>query len=80
LHERIRRGEETIIVASLLERDVCQVSNKKCISREFKMTTNLGGYEMDGVMLDIGSDVKIVTKKSWEVMGKLKLVWFPIHL
>jgi hypothetical protein len=35
---------------------------------------------MDRVMLDLGSDMNIFPKKSWEVMGKLKLVWFPIHL
>jgi hypothetical protein len=44
------------------------------------MTTELGGYDMDGVMLDLGSDVNILPKKSWEVMGKPKLVWLPIKL
>jgi hypothetical protein len=44
------------------------------------MTTNIGGYEMDIVMLDLGSDVKILPKKSWEEMGKPKLIWFPIRL
>jgi hypothetical protein len=44
------------------------------------MTTELGGYDMDGVMLDLGSDVNILPKKSWEVMGKPKLVWSPIQL
>jgi hypothetical protein len=27
---------------------------------------------MDGVMLDLGSDMNILPKKSWEVMGKPK--------
>jgi hypothetical protein len=44
------------------------------------MTTELGGYDMDGVMLDLGSDMNILPKKSWEVMGKPKLVWSPIQL
>jgi hypothetical protein len=48
--------------------------------REFKMTTELGSYEMEGVMLDLGSDVNIFPKKSWELMGKPKLVWSPIQL
>jgi hypothetical protein len=74
------QGEETTISAPLPERDVCQVSKKKCTGREFKMTTELGGYNMDGVMLDLGSDVNIFPKKSWEVMGKPKLVWSPIQL
>jgi hypothetical protein len=53
---------------------------EKVHCREFKMTTELGGYDMDGVMLDLGSDVNIFPNKSWEVMGKHKLVWSPIQL
>jgi hypothetical protein len=44
------------------------------------MIAELGGYDMDGVMLDLGSDVNIFLKKYLEVMGKLKLVWSPIQL
>jgi hypothetical protein len=44
------------------------------------MTTELGGYDMDGVMLDLGSDMNIFPNKYWEVMGKPKLVWSPIQL
>jgi hypothetical protein len=44
------------------------------------MTTKLGGYEMDGVMLDLGSDVNILPKNFWEAMGKPNLVWSPIQL
>jgi hypothetical protein len=76
-------GEEGTIVAissPLLERDVCQVSKQKHTGREFKMTVELGSYEMDGVMLDLGSDVNILPNKSWELMGKRNLVWSPIQL
>jgi hypothetical protein len=34
------------------------------------MTTKLGGYDMDRVMLDLGFDVNIMSKKFWEFMGK----------
>jgi hypothetical protein len=74
------QGEETTIAAPLPERDVFQVSKQRDIGREFKMTAELAGYDMDGVMLDLGSDVNILHKKSWEVMGKPKLVWSPIQL
>jgi hypothetical protein len=57
-----------------------KVNKKKCMGREFNMTIELGGYDMDGFMLDIGSDVNILPNKSWEVMGKPKLVWSPIQL
>jgi hypothetical protein len=76
-------GEEgtTIAISSPLpERDVCQVSKQKHTGREFKMMVELRSYEMDGVMLDLGSDVNIFPKKSWELMGKPNLVWSPIQL
>jgi hypothetical protein len=73
------QGEETTISALLPERDLCQVSKQKHTGQEFKMTAELGEYDMNGVMLDMGSDVKIFPKKSWEVMGKPKLVWSPIQ-
>jgi hypothetical protein len=55
-------------------------ARKSALAENFKMTTELGGYDMDGVMLDLGSDVNIFPKKYWEVMGKPKLVWSPIQL
>jgi hypothetical protein len=44
------------------------------------MTIELGGYDMDGVMLDLGFDMNIFLKKYWEVMGKPILVWSPIQI
>jgi len=44
------------------------------------MKTNLGVYDMDGIMLDLGFNVNILSNKSWELMGKHKLVWYPIQL
>jgi hypothetical protein len=41
------------------------------------MTIEIGGYDMDGVMLDMASDVNIFSKKYWEVMGNPKLFGFP---
>nr|KUM49023.1 hypothetical protein ABT39_MTgene4360 [Picea glauca]QHR91800.1 hypothetical protein Q903MT_gene5836 [Picea sitchensis] len=35
----------------------------------------LGGYEMQDVMLDLGSDVNILPRKSRESMGRPMLVW-----
>jgi hypothetical protein len=52
-----------------LKRDVCKVSKKKCTGRESKMTTEFGGYDMDAVMLDLGFDMNILPKISWEVIG-----------
>jgi hypothetical protein len=47
---------------------------------KFKMIVELESYAMDGVMLDLGFNVNILLKKSWELMGKPNLVWSPIQL
>jgi hypothetical protein len=44
------------------------------------MTIELGGHAMDGVMLDLGSNLKIFPNNYWEVMGKTKFVWLAIEL
>lgn len=35
---------------------------------------------MNQVILDLGSNVNILPKKTWEQMSKPKLVWSPIQL
>ena len=35
---------------------------------------------MDYIILDFASDVKIITRQTWESMGKPRLVWSPIQL
>jgi hypothetical protein len=59
---------------------VCQVSKHKCTGREFKMIVEIRSYEMDGAMLDLYSNMNIMLKNSWELMGKLNLIWSSIHL
>jgi hypothetical protein len=44
------------------------------------MTNELDGYDMDGVMLDLGSEVNIFPRKSWEMMDKTNLFYSPIQL
>jgi hypothetical protein len=33
---------------------------------------------VDNVILDLGYDVNVLPKKTWDMMGKPKLVWSPI--
>jgi hypothetical protein len=35
---------------------------------------------VDNVILDLGSDVNVLPKQTWEMMGKPELVWSPIQL
>ena len=48
--------------------------------REMRLTAQVGEFEMDEVILDLGSEVNVMTKQTWEQMGSPKLVRSPIHL
>ena len=39
-----------------------------------------GSYEMDEVVLELGSEVNVMTKQTWEIMAKPKLAFSPIQL
>lgn len=40
-----------------------------------RLSAQVRVYEMDKVILDLGSDDNVLTKKTWELMGNLKLQW-----
>ena len=44
------------------------------------LTTQIGEYEMDQVVLDLGSDANVLPKQTWERMGRPVLQWSPIQL
>ena len=44
------------------------------------MTAQIGDYDMDYIILDLGFDVNILTRQAWEIMGKPPLEWSPIQL
>lgn len=48
--------------------------------REMRLSAQIGYYDMDEVILDLGFEVNILTKQTWELMGKPKLRYSPIHL
>ena len=54
--------------------------HKSRIGREMRLTTQIGEYEMDQVILDLGSDANFLPKKTWEYMGRPTLQWSPIQL
>ena len=39
---------------------------KKHTGREMRLTAQIGDYEMDQVILDLGSDANVLPKKTWQ--------------
>ena len=44
------------------------------------LTTQIGDYEIDQVILDLGSDANVLPRKKWQRMGEPKLDWSTIQL
>jgi hypothetical protein len=63
-----------------LNREVHQVSKKRRTNKELHLNFQIGEYDIDYVVLDLRSEVNVMTKKTWAMMGKPKLIYSPIKL
>jgi hypothetical protein len=80
LTRSIEEGDNETSISSFLSKgDIHHVSRRKHMRREFKMIVELGKYQVEGIMLDLGFYVNIFTKKLWDLMGKPKMVWSLIQ-
>ena len=61
-------------------RAVHNITRHARTGREMKFTAQIGDFEMDEVVLDLGSEVNVLTKQTWEQMGSPQLALSPIHL
>ena len=59
---------------------VNNVKTKFKTGRELKMSAQIGDYDMEYIILDLGSNVNILTCQTWEIMGKPPLEWPLIQL
>jgi hypothetical protein len=80
----VLRNEETLearIRANLLEKIIHRVKRRKVQTRkQFRLVSQLYEFEIKDVMLDLGLDVNILPKKTWEALGKPRLTYSPIQL
>jgi hypothetical protein len=57
-----------------------QISKKRRKNKELHLNAQIGEYDINYVVLDLGSKVNFMTKKTWALMGKPKLIYSPIRL
>jgi hypothetical protein len=67
-------------VDPLLNRVVHQVSRKRRTNKELHLNAQIVYYDIYYVVLDLGSEVNVMTKQTWALMGKPKLIYSPIRL
>jgi hypothetical protein len=64
----------------LLNRAVHQIGKKRRINKELHLNAQIGEYDINYVVLDLGSEVNVMTKQTWALMGKLRSIYSPIRL
>jgi hypothetical protein len=67
-------------VDPLLNKEVHQLSKKRRTNKQIHLNSQIGEYDIDYVVLDLGSKVNVMTKQTWALMGKPKLIYSPIRL
>jgi hypothetical protein len=53
---------------------------RKRTNREFRFNAQIGEYNVDNVIMDLGLDVNVLPNQTWETMGEPELIWSPIQL
>jgi hypothetical protein len=53
---------------------------KRRTNKELHLNAQIREYEIDYVVLDLGSKVNVMMKQTWALMGKPKLIYSPIRL
>jgi hypothetical protein len=67
-------------VDPLLSRVVHQVSKKRRTNKEIHLNAQIRDYDIDYVVLNLGSEVNVMMKQAWALMGKPKFIYSPIRL
>jgi hypothetical protein len=67
-------------VDPLMNREVHHIGKKRRKNKELHLNSQIGEYDIDYVVLDLGSEVNVMTKQTWAMMGKTNLIYSPIRL
>jgi hypothetical protein len=78
--QNLIRQYELGMVDPFLNREVHQVSKKRRINKELYLNAKIGEYDIDYVVLNLGSKVNVMMKQTWALMGKPKLIYSLIRL
>jgi hypothetical protein len=64
----------------LEQKTVNHLHTRRRTSREFRLNTNIGDFNMGDIILDIGSEVNVLPKNTWQCMGEPTIGYSPIML
>jgi hypothetical protein len=58
----------------LLNKSVHQVSRKRRTNKELHLNSQIGDYDIDYVVLELGSKVNVMMKQTWALVGNPKFI------
>ena len=64
----------------LLNREIHQISKKRRTNKELNLNAQIGECDLYYVVLDLGSEVNVMMKQTWALMGNPKMIYSPIRL
>jgi hypothetical protein len=65
---------------NLEPKTVSHLQTRRRTSRELRLNTNIGDFNMGDIILDSGSEVNVLPKMTWQCMGDPTLGYSPIQL
>ena len=68
------------IEGKLEERIVNHLHRRRRTNREFRLNANIRYFNMGDIILDLGFEVNLLPKKTWQCMGEPTLGYSPIQL
>jgi len=68
------------VEGKLEKKIVNHLHTRRRTSKEFRMNANIGDFNMGGIILDLGFEVNILPKNTWQCMGEPKLGYSPVQL
>jgi hypothetical protein len=57
----------------LEQKTINHLHTRRRTSRDFRMNANIGDFNMGAIILDLGYEVNVLPKKSWQCMGETTL-------
>jgi hypothetical protein len=79
LHNMLERCN-TNVEGNLEKKTVNHLHTRRRTSREFKMNSNIGDFNMGDIILDLGFEVNVLPKKTCKCMGEPTLGYSPVQL
>ena len=64
----------------LEQNTVNHLHTRRRTSREFRLNANIKDFNMGDIILDLGSEVNVLPKKTWKCMGEPTLGYSPVQL